>query len=88
MIGSLSVPYIYEDRISQDDFEKAMSSALNASKKSYNKMSTNGMKHVAENYNFEKFEKGWVEIMDNVVERCGSWDSRKGYKRWHLMEVA
>ena len=88
VIGSLSVPYIYEDRISQDDFEKAMSSALNASKKSYNKMSTNGMKHVAENYNFEKFEKGWVEIMDNVVERCGSWDSRKGYKRWHLMEVA
>jgi glycosyltransferase involved in cell wall biosynthesis len=88
VIGSLSVPYIYEDRISQEDFEKAMSSALNASKKSYNKMSTNGMKHVAKNYNFEKFEKGWVEIMDNVVERCGSWESRKGYKRWHLMEVA
>ena len=88
VIGSLEVPYIYEDRISQEDFEKAMSSALKASKKSYNKMSTNGMKHVAKNYNFEKFEKQWVETMDDIVARHGSWDTRKGYRRWHLMEVA
>ena len=88
VIGSQDVPYIYEDRISQEDFEKALTSALKASKKSYNKMSTNGMKHVAENYNFEKFERQWVEIMDNVVKKYGSWETRKGYKKWHFMEVA
>ena len=88
VIGSLSVPYIYEDRISQADFEKALSSALNASKKAYNKMSKEGMKHVAENYNFEKFEREWIETMDNFVKEHGSWKDRKGYKRWHLMEVA
>jgi len=88
VIGSLSVPYIYEDRISQADFEKSLSSALNASKKAYNKMSKEGMKHVRENYNFEKFERDWIKVMDDVVEKYGSWDNRKGYKRWHLMEVA
>jgi hypothetical protein len=51
-------------------------------------MSKEGMKHVAENYNFEKFEREWIETMDNFVKEHGSWKDRKGYKRWHLMEVA
>lgn len=88
VIGSLTVPYIYEDRISQADFEKTLTSALNASKKAYNKMSKEGMKHVAQNYNFEKFEREWIETMDNFIKEHGSWQDRKGYKRWHLMEVA
>lgn len=88
VIGSLQVPYIYEDRISQADFEKALSSAAGASKKAYKKMSAQGMKHVAENYNFEKFEKQWVDLMDDIVERHGSWETRKGYRRWHIKEVA
>jgi glycosyltransferase involved in cell wall biosynthesis len=64
IIGSLEVPYIYEDRISQN------------------------RSHVAKNYNFENYEKGWVKIMDDIIEKHGSWDTRVGYKRWHLMEVA
>ena len=86
--GSLEVPYIYEDRISQKDFEKAMNKALNITQKSYKKMSTQGRSHVNKNYNFDKYEKGWIEIMDRVVEEHGSWDTRENYKRWHLLEVA
>ena len=88
VIGSLQVPYIYEDRISQADFEKTLDSALNVSKKAYKKMSVQGINHVVENYNFEKFERQWVTLMDDIVTRHGSWETRKGYKRWHLMEVA
>jgi len=88
VIGSLEVPYIYEDRISQKDFEKAMNKALNITQKSYKKMSTQGRSHVNKNYNFDKYEKGWIEIMDRVVEEHGSWDTRENYKRWHLLEVA
>jgi hypothetical protein len=51
-------------------------------------MSIQGRKHVADNYNFEKFEKEWIKTMDNIVEKHGSWDTRQGHKRWHLMEVA
>jgi glycosyltransferase involved in cell wall biosynthesis len=88
VIGSLQVPYIYEDRISQEDFEKVLMSAIKTSKKSYKKMSLGGIKHVSENYNFENFEREWIKTMDEVIEKNGSWETRKGYRRWHLLEVA
>ncbi len=88
VIGSLQVPYIYEDRIGKEDFFDAMRWALNIRPAVYKKMASNGMKHVEKNYNFENYERRWVEIMDEVVENCGSWETRKNYKRWHLMEIA
>jgi hypothetical protein len=51
-------------------------------------MSDGGRKHVIENYNFEDYEKNWIRIMDEIIEKHGSWETRRGYKRWHLMEVA
>ena len=58
------------------------------SDKMYKKVSDQGQEHVAKNYNFDNFEKEWVKVMDEFVERNGSWETRKGYDRWHLMEVA
>ena len=87
VIGSLSVPFIYEDRISQQDFRSTMKKALNCSKKAYENMSKKGIKHALENYNFEDFENNWIETMDNIMEKHGSWDTRKNYDRWHLWEV-
>jgi glycosyltransferase involved in cell wall biosynthesis len=88
IIGSLQVPYIYEDRMSQEDFTNTLKKALKVSKKAYVKMSTGGIKHVIDNYGFEQYEQGWVKIMDDIAERHGSWKNRKNFKRWHLMEVA
>ena len=65
-----------------------MNKALNVSNKAYKKMSELGRQHVLENYNFEDYEKGWVKTMDEIIEKHGSWDTRVGYRRWHLMEVA
>ena len=87
VIGSLQVPYIYEDRVNQGDFEKALSSALKLSKPRYKKMSQGGIKHVKDNYSFEKYEKGWIKLMDEFIEKHGSWDTRKGYKKWHVVEI-
>ena len=58
------------------------------STKSYKKTSILGRDHVRNNYNFENYEKRWIELMDDIVRRHGSWDSRNDHKRWHLMEVA
>jgi len=88
IIGSLQVPYIYEDRISKEDFLKVMKKALKCSKKAYQSMSNGGLKHVEENYSFEDFENKWVETMDKIVEKHGSWETRKNYDRWHLWEIA
>ena len=88
VIGSLQVPYIYEDRISQRDFEKALTRAVKNPVKKYKQMSSQGRRHVLKSYNFETFEKSWVELMDKVIEEHGSWETRTGYQRWQLMEVA
>jgi len=88
VIGSLQVPYIYEDRISQNDFEATLSKALKQTKSKYKKMSEAGMKHVRDNYNFENFEKQWVEFFDKTIEHHGSWETRKNYSRWTLKEIA
>jgi len=88
VIGSLQVPYIYEDRISQRDFEKSLTAALKIPQKKYRQMVAQGKRHVRKNYNFQNYEKSWVELIDNVLENYGSWETRKNYKRWHLMEVA
>ena len=57
IIGSLQVPYIYEDRISQDDFEKTMTKALKQTRPKYKKMTQGGLKHIKQNFSFEKYEK-------------------------------
>ena len=88
VIGSLQVPYIYEDRIAQEDFNKVMKKALNLSPPKYKKLSAECLEHVKRNYNFENYENTWIEKMDRIIEEYGSWDTRKNYDRWHLMEVA
>jgi glycosyltransferase involved in cell wall biosynthesis len=88
VIGSLQVPYIYEDRISQKDFSDILKKALNISNKAYKKMLTGGLKHIEDHYSFKSFEEKWIKTMDEIVEKHGSWSTRKNYKRWHLLEVA
>ena len=46
-----------------------------------------GRQHVAKNYNFENFQKKWVELIDSVVENHGSWETRKNYKPWAFSEI-
>jgi len=88
VIGSLQVPYIYEDRLNKKQFIDTLKKALTASPKSYKKMSLQGMQHVRKNYNFTNYKKQWVKLMDDIVQKHGAWEDRKVYKRWHLMEVA
>ena len=88
VIGSLQVPYIYEDRINQQDFEKTLTKALKLTKKRYKDMSAEGRDHVLKNYNFESYESGWVEVMDKFIEKNGSWKNRKNYIPWNLSEIS
>ena len=88
IIGSLQVPYIYEDRISQQDFNRTLKAALKIRPKAYKEMCKLGQKHVHKNYNFENYKQQWIDLMDDIIAKHGSWETRKLYKRWHLMEVA
>ncbi len=87
VIGSLQVPYIYEDRITQQDFEKALNSAMTMRPKNYKRMITLGRAHVRDNYGFNEFETKWIETMDRIYSERGSWENRNNHKRWFMKEI-
>ena len=87
VIGSQSVPYIFENRISKTDFLKAMVAFFNMTKEERVAMGKRGREHIEKNYNFDTFCKRWDEVMMSVHEKYGSWDNRKNYKPWELREL-
>ena len=88
IIGSQSVPYIYEDRIAKEDFHKALSKIYNMSSDKRKKLGMDGRSHVLANYNFEKLQKKWVEVIDKIMEENGSWNTRTNYNGIRFKEVA
>ena len=46
-----------------------------------------GQKYVNERYNFSKYINSWRTLLKEVHEKNGSWETRKGYKSWDLLEV-
>ncbi len=66
----------------------ALSKIYHMSPDSRREMGMKGREHVLKNYNFETFNKQWVELMDSVVEKYGSWENRKEYNGIYFGEVA
>lgn len=87
IIGSLTVPFIREDRLNQDDVVDAMYKIYSMSKEERQKLGANGRQHVLKNYNFENFCNTWVELMTDIHETHGSWETRKNHKKWELLEL-
>jgi glycosyltransferase involved in cell wall biosynthesis len=87
VIGSQDIPYIYEDRINEDDFVDALEKIYNMSKKERQALGLSGRDHVLKNYNFKNFQISWQALIQDVLEKFGSWENRKDYKTWELTEV-
>mgnify|MGYP003110378491 FL=1 len=87
IIGSQDVPWIYEDRVSKEDFIAALKKMLNMSKEDREQLGQLGRAHVEKNYSFEKYVKSWDVILRDLHERLGSWETRKGYDRWTVKEI-
>ena len=47
-----------------------------------------GREHVMKNYNYDNYVKKWDEVITNTYEKHGSWENRKNYNKWELLEVA
>ena len=87
IIGSQEVPYIYEDRVNGKEVADALEKMYNMSKEEREELGKKGREHVMKNYNFDSFEKTWQEFMLDINKKHGSWETRKGYKSWELLEV-
>jgi glycosyltransferase involved in cell wall biosynthesis len=82
IIGSQDIPYIYEDRLNKEQLVDAMVKFHNLSKEERAALGAAGREHVLKNYNFENYKSRWAEILTDVHEKHGSWDTRKDYKTW------
>jgi glycosyltransferase involved in cell wall biosynthesis len=87
VIGSQEIPYIYEDRVNEDDFVDALEKIYNMSSEDRKELGKKGRKHVLKNYSFEQYSENWDNLFQKVRKERGSWDTRKGYKTWTLKEV-
>ena len=87
VIGSQDVPYIYEDRVSKEDFHAALDTLYNMSVEERQEMGLAGRKHVEDNYNFAAYVSRWNDTLTSIHEKFGSWDTRKDYKSWELIGV-
>ena len=87
IIGSQEVPYIHEDRLNKEDFLNALRTMYSMSPEEREALGAAGREHVIKNYNFEDFNKKWIDLMDHIHEKYGSWSSRKNYKSWTFEEA-
>ena len=88
VIGSQEIPYIYEDRINEDDFVDALEKIYNMTQEERSALGAKGRKHVLDNYSFEGYTQNWDDLFQRIHKEHGSWETRKGYNTWTLKEIA
>jgi glycosyltransferase involved in cell wall biosynthesis len=86
VIGSQEIPYIYEDRVSKEDFIAALVTMHNLTREERKAMGLKGRQHMINKYDLSKFAKNWEETMDKFVEKNGSWNTRKNYNGIYVKE--
>jgi glycosyltransferase involved in cell wall biosynthesis len=87
IIGSQQVPFIREAEICEQDFVGALWSVHSMTRAQRKELGLKGAAHCHKNFNFGHFCQRWVEIMEEVHEKHGSWDTRKNYAAWSLTTI-
>ena len=86
VIGSQEVPFIYEDRISEEQFVGALETFANIPQETRKLVGQAGRQHVIDNFNFTDFINRWDKIMTDTYNK-GVWSERK-HQGWELKEIA
>ena len=87
IIGSQQIPWIREDRLNEREFIDALTKIYEMPKEEREELGRKGRIHVMNNYNFENYGKQWDETFFHIYEKYGSWNTRKNYKSWEMIEI-
>ena len=87
IIGSQEVPWIYEDRLDGKDVTDALVKFYNMNKQERDEMGKKGRAYVLKEYSKSKYAGNWYKLFKKVIEEHGSWETRKGYKSWEIVEI-
>ena len=79
IIGSQEVPYIYEDRLNEDDFVNALKEIYDLSEEDRLQLRTDCAAWARDRFNFDNFVESWDNLFTKVYEEKGSWDTRQGH---------
>jgi glycosyltransferase involved in cell wall biosynthesis len=86
IIGSHRVPYIYQDRISKEDFISGLKKFHSMSPEERTRLGQLGHNHVVRNYNSKDFSDSWEKALTNIYKTKGSWKNRK-HQNWEIIEL-
>lgn len=86
IVGSQNVPFIFEDKINEEEFVEALEAIYGLSKEKRKELGAKGRDHVLKNYSFERYQDRWVEIIEEIYNSHKSWSDKKQNKRF-TMEV-
>ena len=87
IIGSQQVPYIYEDRISKEQFLLGLNFIYSLEDKDKQLLGKRCREHVLKNFNPDILLKKWDDLFQDINKTLGSWDTRS-YPRWTLERIA
>jgi glycosyltransferase involved in cell wall biosynthesis len=86
VIGSQEVPFIYEDRISEEQFVGALDTFTSIPEEQRKLIGQSARENVIKRFNFTNFIETWDKIFTDIHEKNGSWPN-KGFKSWELKEI-
>tara|TARA_R110002110_G_scaffold8316_8_gene41788 strand:+ start:1024 stop:2274 length:1251 start_codon:yes stop_codon:yes gene_type:complete len=84
IIGSQQVPFIYEDRVSREDFLQALTELYEMGPEAREELGQLGRAWTQEKYNFGDFVQKWDDLFTETHNNCGSWESRENYAPYEV----
>ena len=82
IIGSQSVPYIYEDRINKEDFLDALTKLYEMGTEERTKLGLKGREFTQKNFNFDNFVETWDKLFTRINAEHGAWETREKYQSY------
>tara|TARA_R110002012_G_scaffold94659_4_gene228977 strand:+ start:872 stop:2122 length:1251 start_codon:yes stop_codon:yes gene_type:complete len=84
IIGSQEVPFIYEDRVSKEDFVNALTEMYEMGHDARVALGEKGRAWTERQFGFEPYVARWDELFTRLHDEHGSWDTRKGYTSYEV----
>jgi glycosyltransferase involved in cell wall biosynthesis len=84
IIGSQQVPYIYEDRISKEDFLNALTELYEMGPEARRTLGLAGREWSQDRFNFDTYVQSWDDLFTKIVEEKGSWETRQNYSGYEV----
>lgn len=84
IIGSQEVPYIYEDRISEEEFVKGLTTLYEMGHEARVELGAKGREFTEKSFNFETFIHTWDKLFERIHTEEGSWETRKTRKTYEM----